>query len=372
MPLFYPPRVFGRFGLGLGLTSTLLHERFGLDFGERFHRDAVHRVESLMEADRQVWDEFRELGIGYAEPFPRATIEPFGHRFVPVMYGSRCVYSPSEEPAVLPRAQQAEEIASLAPWTPERFEAAEPVRVVGEQLAALRARYGDLGPYAARMGYNPHYQPLSSLQNLGSVINSAVSIFGEGVLVLYEDDPALLRALYRNISDLMLLCLDRFPRLDGRPLTHVFVGDCTVAMISPRQYESCNLPFDRELARFASSIGAGFLVHQDSGTTPHLRSYARLAPVAALDVGQDTDFAEVARIFPAASVSCILFPSWIAATPAAELEAELEGIMRLGLAMPRFDFSIFEVDPSLARGKIQQFHEIFRRSAERVSREGAR
>ena len=71
------------------------------------------------------------------------------------------------------------------------------------------------------MGYNPHYQPLSSLQNLGSVINSAVSVFGEEVLLLYEDDPALLRALYRNITDLMLLCLDWFPRLDGRRLASV-------------------------------------------------------------------------------------------------------------------------------------------------------
>lgn len=372
MSLFYPTRRFGRFGLGMGLTSALLHERFGLDFGERFHRDILFRVESLMEIDRLVWKSFRELGLGYEEPFPRATIEPFGHRFIPVMYGSRCTYASAEEPAVRPRALDPSELASLPAWTRERFEAADAVREVVSQAKTLRKRYGDLSANAGRMDYNPHYQPLSSLQNLGSVINSAVSVFGENVLLLYEDDPSLLRLFYRNVTDLMLLCLDWFPRLDGRRLAHVFVGDCTVAMISPRQYEACNLAFDGELSRYAASIGARFLVHQDSGATAHLGNYARLLPVHALDFGQDTDFHEAARLFPGASANCIVFPSWIASSTAQEIRSELTRIMRVGLSLESFTFSIFEVDPVLAAGKIFEFSEIFRQCAESVSREGTR
>jgi hypothetical protein len=370
VPIFYPAQRFGRFGLAMGLTSALLHRRFGLDFGERFHRDILFRVSSLMEIDRLVWKEFGDLGLGYEEPFPRATIEPFGHRFVPVLYGSDCVYSSSEEPAARYREMDTARLASLPGWTPERFEASDAVREVVSQVRTLRERFGDrLGEYAARMGYNPHYQPLSSLQNLGSVINTAVSVFGENVLLLYEDDPDLLRAFYRNVTDLMLLCLDRFPKQDGRPLTHVFVGDCTVAMISPRQYEACNLGFDRELSAFAASIGAQFLVHQDSSVTPHLSHYARLGPVGALDVGQDTDFSEAARLFPGAAVSCILFPSWIASTSIGDMEAELTRLMRVGRRFRSFTFSIFEVDPALAAGKINVFHGAFRRCAEAVSRE---
>ena len=87
MPLFYPMQRFGRFGLGMGLTARLLHDRFGLDVGERFHRDIVHRVEAVREIDRRVAGELGGIGLGFAAPFPRATIEPFGHRFVPVLYG---------------------------------------------------------------------------------------------------------------------------------------------------------------------------------------------------------------------------------------------------------------------------------------------
>jgi len=369
MPLFYPTRFFGRFGLGMGLTSALLHEKFGLDFGERFHSDILFRVRALMEIDRLAWEAFGDLGLGYEEPFPRATIEPFGHRFVPVLYGSECAYAASEEPAARHRRLDPAGLASLPAWTPERFDASDAVRQVASQLATLRAHHDSLEEYAARMDYNPHYRPLSSLQNLGSVINTAVSTFGEDILLLYEDDPALLKAFYRNVTDLMLLCLDRFPRLDGRRLDHVFVGDCTVAMISPRQYEACNLSFDAELSRYASSIGARFLVHQDSGVTPHLSNYARLGAVHELDFGQDTDFSETARLFPGASANCILFPSWIAATPLEEIRSELRRLMRAGRAFTRLTFSIFEVDPALAAGRIHEFTEVFRQCAETASRE---
>ena len=366
MPLFYSTARIGRYGLGMGLTARLLHERFGLDLGERFHQDILYRVESLMEIDRLVWESFRSLGLGYEEPFPRATIEPFGHRFVPALYGCRIAYAEAEEPAALARKLDPGELRALPAWTPERLQQQDAVREVLAQASAVRERWGEARAEAERrMGYNPHYQPLSALQNLGSAINTAVSVFGDEVLCLYLDDPQLLRSFYRNVTDLMLLCLRFFPAQDGRRLSNVFVGDCTVAMISPRQYAECNLSFDRELAAYAASIGARFLVHQDSDTTPHLANYRALRPVHALDVGQDTDFERAAALFPEASVNCILFPSWVASTPLEGIREELSRLMRIGRAFADFTFSIFEVDPALAQGRIFEFYDVFRECAER-------
>jgi hypothetical protein len=370
--VFYPVRRYGRFGLAMGLTPRLLHERFGLDYGERFHRDAVHRIESLKEVDRLVWESFREIGLGYEEPFPRATIEPFGHRFVPVLYGCRCVYAAAEEPAVVPRPLDGETIRALAPWNDERFEAEEAVREVLAQARLARERYGQAVAAAQALEHNPHFQPLSSLQNLGSVIITAVSVFGAEALFLYADDPELLKRFYRSVTQAMLTALRIFPSRDRRRLREVFVGDCTVAMISPRDYARCNLGFDRQLAEFARSIGAGFLVHQDSDVTPHLANYARLGYVQGLDFGQDTDFAQAARLFPGASANCILFPAWLQATPIEGVAAELERLMRVGLGFRDFTFSIFEVDPVLARGKVFEFVDVFRKTAEKASRGGDR
>ena len=368
MSLVYPVRRYGRFGLALGLTPRLLHERFGLDLGERFHRDIIHRTRSVMDMDRLAWETFGSIGIGFEEPFPRATIEPFGHRFVPVLYGCPCEYASGEEPAVRTLPLDPDAIRSLPAWTPERFLSQEPVREVLAQLALARERFGDAGGAArGRMGENPHAIPLSSLQNLGSIINTAVSTFGAQVLCLYVEDPELLRMLYRSVTDLMLLALRIFPDRDGRRLPLVFVGNCTVAMISPRQYAECNAAFDAELSAFAGSIGARFLVHQDSDATPHLANYARLAPVHGIDLGQDTDFARAAELFPGASANCILFPSWIGSTSLQGIREELGRLMRLGRGFPEFTFSLFEVDPALAGGRIFEFVEIFRECAEKES-----
>jgi len=364
VPLFYPPQRFAGYSLSMGLTPKLLRERFGLDYGERFHRDILYRIETLMEVDRLVWDSFREIGLGFREPFPRATIEPFGHRFVPVLYGSPCRYSADEEPAAVVQRIDPEWLRRLPPWELEDLEAMEAVREVISQSRIARKRYGDLAVLAGRMPYNPHYQPLSCQQNLGSVINTAVSLFGQEALLFYIDDPRILRAFYRHITDLMLLCLNLFSREDGCSPAELFVGDCTVAMISPSQYEECNLACDRQLSEYARSIGARFLVHQDSGVTPHLENYARLGYVQDLDFGQDTDFERAAELFPGCCANCILFPSWIASTPVEAMREELLRVMKRAREFSRFSFSIFEIDPALAEGKIFEFYELFRQCCE--------
>ena len=104
--------------------------------------------------------------------------------------------------------------------------------------------------------FNPHCRGMSSLQNLGSVINTAFSIQGQQLLLYYAVDPDAVR-LYGNITQLMLLCLDRFPKVDGWPLKDIFLGNCTVSMISPRQYAALNEGEDRRLMEYARSIRPG-------------------------------------------------------------------------------------------------------------------
>ena len=130
MPIVYPKRTFGRFRLGMGVTYKLLHDRFGFQFGERYHRDLDYRIKTTMEIDRTVFENYGDLGLGYENPFPRASIEPFGHRFMPAMFGCPCGFADDAEPWSRPRVLSAAEIDALPPWTTERFEQSEPVRMV--------------------------------------------------------------------------------------------------------------------------------------------------------------------------------------------------------------------------------------------------
>jgi len=367
MPIFYPQQEFGDFFLSLGITSSLLHRQFGISFDERYYRDVVYRVRTQMELDRLVYEHFSDIGIGYAEPFPRINIEPFGHRFIPVLYRCECLYSDDEEPWVSKRNLCAKEIETLPSWTLERFENSPAVKEVVAQARVLREHY-EIDTKRTNFNYNPHYKPLSSLQNLGSVINTACSVFGEEVFILYLENPELLKKLFANITDLMLLCLDYFPRIDDESLQTIFVGNCTVAMISPEHYRRCNFEYDLQLVNYAKRNNLRFMVHQDSDASEHLENYDKLKYVHALDIGQDTDFEKLAALFPQCDVSCILFPSWLITTSLEEIREELTRIMTLGSAFRSFAFSVFEIDPVLAQGRIFEFYDIFRDCAVAVSR----
>lgn len=361
MPIPYPMQTFGRYRLGLALTYKLIHDRFGFDLGERYHRDLEHRIQTTMDIDRAVFDAYGKIGLGYERPFPRASVEPFGHRFVPAMYGCESGYAPDADPWGKPRVLSPDEIGALKPWTVERFEKSDPVRVVLSQIEQLKRRYEQYR--VPEREFNPHYRAMSSLQNLGSVINTAFSVQGQQLFVDYALVPELVHSLYANIAQLMLLCLDYFPRVDGWPLKDIFLGNCTVAMISPSQYATFNEPHDRCVMEYARSIGARFTMHQDSSVNPHLENYSRLEYVHALDVGQDTDFEKLHRRFPRAEVNCILFPSWIESHPMDDVRDELLRLMRLGKAFPAFSFTMLEIDTQLGGELLFEFHETFQQCA---------
>jgi hypothetical protein len=52
------------------------------------------------------------------------------------------------------------------------------------------------------------------------------------------------------------------------------------------------------------------------------------------------------------------------------MQEELERLMRVGLSFGDFTFSVFEVDPALAGGKVFEFVDAFRKAAEKVSQGG--
>lgn len=361
----YPSQTYGRYKLGLALTYQLVHERFGFDFGERYHLDLDYRIRTTMEIDRAVFEAYGPLGLGFENPVPRASIEPFGHRFLPAMYGCQTGYAPDAEPWGQPRHLSDEEILALPPWTVERFEHSQPVQVLLGQIERLKERYAAYR--VPPQEFHPHYRALSSLQNLGSVINTAFSIQGQDLFLQYATEPELVGRLYDNIAQLMLLALEYFPRVDGWPLRDIFIGNCTVAMISPAQYAAVNEPHDRRLMAYARQIGARFMLHQDSKASAHLENYARFEYLQALDLGQDTDFEKLARLFPKAAVNCILFPSWVASQPLDEIRDELARLMQIGTRFPAFSFTLLEVDTQLAGGRLEEFRELFRECAVKSS-----
>ena len=350
--MIYPQLAVGRFKLGLGFNNDYMNKTWGFDLGERFHKDPEYRVRTIMEIDRAVHRDFGHIGIGDARPKPRPSVEPFGHRVMPAVMGCPCRFSPDSEPWALAHMLSDDEVCALPEWTSEMVEAAEPMREIASQNRYLQGKYG----------------AVRNLRDLGSAVNTALSLMGEELLYKYRASPDIVIRLYRSITRLTVLCIECIERLDGsnhaEPLG---LGNCTVTMISPEDYLRCNFETDLLFYRYCRQRGLRFFVHQDSGVTPHIQNYRRLGAIDAFDVGIDTDFEQLLDAFPGASTNCIIFPQWLLSTDEKDLSAELGRLMRIGARFKEFSFSMYEIDSALSRDRILSFVRLFGEAARRVS-----
>jgi len=363
MPHFYPMQRIGDFGLILAFSHKFLHEKYGVDMGQRYHKDIAFRVKATMEIDRAVYEQYGVIGLGFENPYPRVTIEPFGHRFIAAMYGCECAFSEDADVWVKPSVLK-EDIDSMEPWTLEQFEACGPVKEITAQTRYLRDHY-DLQTLRKSEGFLPHFRILSSVPNLGSVVNNGLSIIGHEFLMYYVTEPNLIKKLYANITQLMLLCLDYFPIIDEEPLKDVVIGNCSVSMLSPDHYRDCNFAYDLDLVNFAKKLGANLVLHQDSDVTAHLANYARLGYVQVVDFGQDTDWEKTARLFADTDATCILFPGWFQGHSMDDVKEELLRIMTIADSFKSFSFAIYDIDAFLGEQKIFEFYDVFRKCCER-------
>ena len=108
------------------------------------------------------------------------------------------------------------------------------------------------------------------------------------------------------------------------------------------------------------------MMHQDSNVNPHLENYAKFDYLHTLDIGQDTDFEKVAKLFPDVDVNCLLFPAWIQDHSIEDIREELMRLMQLGKSFGSFSFDLWDIDSALAEEKICQFYDVFRQCADLV------
>ena len=357
MPIVYPKQSIGHFGLEMSLSYAMLNRKYGFDFGERYHLDIACRAKTGMEIDRAVFKDFGKIGLGFPNPIPRICIAPFGHKFVGAMYGCECKYAPDAEPE-LQTTYSIDTNSLLQRWDADRFERAQPVRTIISQLSHLKELYT---AYPATYDSLPHSRYMSSQQNLGSVINNAFSLIGERLFVDYINNPEFVRTFYRNLTDLMLLSMNVFQKIDGWPLKEVFLGNCAVSMISPDQYMKINYQCDRQIMGYAKYIGAKFMVHQDSDVNAHLANYANFDYLHFLDLGQNTNFEQVAKIFPNVDVSCILLPSWLQSTSVGDMKDDLDRLITVGRLFRSFSLSLSDIDFETSKEKLFSFYENIRK-----------
>jgi hypothetical protein len=108
-------------------SEAWLHERYGLEFGERYFMDPLFRTEQDREARRLLHERFGALGLGQKDPAAQPHLEICGHRFLPALLGCKILYQSDQPPAVQHLlSSSAREIAAILkpdltanPWAEE-------------------------------------------------------------------------------------------------------------------------------------------------------------------------------------------------------------------------------------------------------------
>ncbi|MFH1905704.1 MAG: hypothetical protein ABIK53_09335 [bacterium] len=364
MAHLYPEQRIGSYGLVIGFSHKFLNMKFGVDLGLKYHKDIAYRVQTNMELDRQVYKEYGSIGLGFENPFPRVTVEPYGHNFFNAMYGAECIYKPDDEVWANDLNYSEDEVYTLKPWNIDKFEKMLPVREVLAQTKYLQEHY-DLQKIRKTEKFLPHFRIMSSIPNPGSVITAGMAVRGNELLMDYMLNPQLVYKLFDNILQLTFLCYEFFHDFDNIPLNNLLIGNCPVSMLSPDNYMDFNYKYDLQIANYAREIKAALTLHQDSDVSPHLENYAKLGHVQVLDFGQDTDWKKAAQLFPGVDATCLLFPSWIYEHSLEDIEEELMRIMRIGRSFNSFSFAILDVDHFIGEKRIFEFYEIFVRCSEK-------
>ncbi len=268
-------------------SEAWFHQRYGLEFGERYFADPLFRTEQDRAARRLLHERFGALGLGERDPQPRPHLELCGHRFLPALVGCEVVYQPDQPPAVqhLPHCS-ARELAAL------------PQPDLGTNRWAREFR---------RQGriLLDHYGVVDATINHGGPLNVATNALGVDAFLGLAEPTAEFRAFLSMIAALCLATYDALtlplnPNLGtGREL---FLGNCPVMMLDPETYRTEVLPADLRLRHGVQRFG----LHHCGPMDRYLEAYRALGACEYVEVGWGSTIAKVRQAFPTTTLDLMI------------------------------------------------------------------
>lgn len=327
--------------LNIGYSHEWWHLHQGIDFDESFYHDPLKKLANQDRMDAWMRKRFAPWGL-FETPTdtkvvssPTIAIEPYGHRFIPVMFGTPLLYSADQPPWAQEITLDDDEIMSRKPLAREEFAAHPFVREIVRQYALLKA--------AGR--------PCSAQQNLGSVANTMIYLRGPNLFYDFYDKPKVMHHLLELITEMMITAYDYFCDVDGC-VTPLGIGNCSVAMFSPAVYREFCFPNDLRLMNHARSRNVTFSIHQDSRIDPYIPAYQPFDYLSGFDIGCDSDIRMFRDAFPDIEINIFLYTGTLHSHSASQLYNLIIDMAEQGRPYSRVGFSVYDIDPGVSEDKI--------------------
>jgi uroporphyrinogen-III decarboxylase len=332
--------------LNIGFSYQWWHKNYGLHFDERFYFDIGCKIKTqayMQDTACKRFDWYAKLAEGVRDNVvssPNIAVEPYGHRFIPAMFGCGVGYADTHTPWALNRILSPGEIEAMTYMTMEEFREDERVKLITRQVKELREK---AGWYSAQ-------------QNLGSVINTAIYLRDMELFTDFYERPETVHKLYGLITNMMLLSYDYFSALDGAP-TNTGVGNCSVCMISPEVYERFNRKYDLAVMEKARRAGVRFGMHQDSNVTRYIQSYKTFDYLYSFDIGWDTDIGLVRSAFPDTVLNIFLYTSFLQDRTPDEIKRDVKTLAEDAGDPSKTGFSCYDIDDGIPDEKVTALYD---------------
>jgi hypothetical protein len=329
--------------LNIGYSNEWWYANHGFSFEEELYQDPLrklavqHHMDGLLREKFAKWDFLGHLEDTSVLSRPSVDIEPFGHRFIPAMFDVPVCYAKDQAPWASTIRLDDDFIMSLEPLAPEAFANDPRVGEIVRQHTLLKTK-----------GHT-----CSTQQNLGSVMNSAIYMRGMDLFYDFNDRPELVHKLFDLITQVMLLSYDYFSEIDGyrAPLG---VGNCSVAMLSPKIYREFCYPYDLRIMEHAKKCNVSFAVHQDSCIDAFIPVYKNaFDSLLSFDIGGDSNVRLFREAFPNLMINVFIYTSVLRTLTAGQLYDLILRLAEEGQPYSQIGFSVYDIDPQVGDEKIE-------------------
>ncbi len=290
----------------------------GITFDEDFFFHPAKRVESERRMEQVLHERFGRYGLGADRdrdlPMVGAVHNAAGF-LLSEMLGCEIRYRADAAPEIVPAQLETLEVDAERPFRSAAMRRFERLR------DQLKTRYGHV---------------LGDV-NWGGVLNVALDLRGQNVLLDLADEPDKTRAQFRRLADVLERFATGIQTETGtssisvnRNVRHfrepIFLhSECSHTMISARNYEQFLLPIDAEWSQRHRPFG---IHHCGKDAHRFAASYAKLPQLDFLDLGWGGDVALLRRHLPHTFFNLRLDPVTIVHQTPEEIRATITRLVR--------------------------------------------
>ncbi|MCG2660797.1 MAG: hypothetical protein L6437_11200 [Kiritimatiellae bacterium] len=329
--------------LNFSHTDNWWYTHYKFIFGEKYCMEPIYRTELDMERQRILCDRYGDIGQGSKDPKPAPHLDVVGHRYIPAVLGCKIKYYDCQPPWPEPANLTDEQVEKLQ--VPD-LEMVYPTPEAMRQAGILEKKYG----------------PFNAGQNTGGLLNGALPVRGDQMLLDFYEKPHLAHKMMEVVKDTIIATDKLFRKRFKNPSGGGGVGNCNNVLISGETYREFNLKYDIELNEYYSQYGDHFGIHHDSNIDRFLPYYAKLKNIVGFDVGMDSNLELVRKYFPTQHLNIFLYPVFVKNSSNNEIENKIKEMAEKGKPVDKLSLFISDVDVNFPSDeKIRFCYEVCRK-----------